>query len=132
MEAILEYCGNRIEIFDFFHSAEDEKSGNPYNSSFSVRVRSGLFSGEGRYVTDYKAFERFIAALRDVTECRADKAVLEDYDYGSTVRFGGDGLGHIEVSGTVYGEAMTHAVTFSFPTDQTIYAPFLRTLERME
>ena len=124
--------GNRIEIFDFVHWVEDERAGNPYNSSFTIRVRSGLFSGEGQCVTDYKAFKRFIAALRDVTDCRADEAFLEDYDYGGSIRFVGDRLGHIEVSGTVCGEAGSHSVTFSFPTDQTVYAPFLRALEMME
>lgn len=132
MEAILEYCGNRIEIFDFIHWVEDERAGNSYNSSFSVRVRSGPFSGVGQCVTDYKAFRRFITALRDVTDCKADEAVLEDYDYGGNVRFAGDGLGHVEVSGTIYGEGTLHSLTFSFPTDQTIYASFLRALERME
>ena len=132
MEAILEYCGNRIEIFDFYHSIEDEKSGNPYNSFFTVRVKSGLFSGEGGWEIDYKAFRQFIAALRDVTDFKADEAVLPDYCYGSTLRFVGDGLGHIKVSGTVYGEARVHSVTFSFPTDQTVYASFLRALEGIE
>ena len=45
MEAKLEYCGDYIAIRDFCHSIDDEKNGNPYNCSFDIMVKSGVFTG---------------------------------------------------------------------------------------
>lgn len=45
MGAKLEFNGNLIEIQEFYHSIEDEKSGNPYNCTFNIRVVSDVFSG---------------------------------------------------------------------------------------
>ena len=45
MEAKLEYCGDYLAIRGFYHSIDDEKNGNPYNCSFDIIVKSGVFSG---------------------------------------------------------------------------------------
>ena len=130
MNAKLEYCGNMIEIEDFCHSNEDESGGNPYNCTFRVFARSGRFEGYADGCEyDFKAFLDFIQQLKRLVQNQSRQAKLKEIGYGSEILFTGDGRGHIEVSGTVYGEAMIHALQFSFPTDQTVYAGFIKELE---
>ena len=130
MNAKLEYCGNRIEIEEFCHFSEEEERGNPYNCSFRIFVRSGRFEGYADGCEyDFEAFQYFIQQLKRLVQNQLRQAKLEEIGYGSKILFTGDGRGHIEVSGTVYGEAMTHALQFSFSTDQTVYASFIKELE---
>ena len=71
MEARLEYCGNYIEIMNFRHSVDDEKNGNPYNCSFDIKVKSGVFSGIADGCEyDYKELQKFIKALEDIKELK--------------------------------------------------------------
>ena len=58
-----------------------------------------------------------IRELKKLVENQAKQVRLKEIGYGSEILFTGDGRGHIEVSGTVYGEAMEHVLQFSFPTD---------------
>ena len=133
MNANLEYCGDKIVIDDFCHYKEDEKGGNPYNCIFNIFVVSGDFQGCATGCEyDYKQFQVFIRQLKDLVLNKTTHALLHEIGYGSKILFTGDGYGHIEVSGTIYGEAMTHSLQFSFSTDQTVYASFIRELESFE
>lgn len=132
MDATLEFCENKIRLSDFRHRIEDESSGNPYNCSFEIWVTSGLFSGvaDGCEL-DYKELKKFIEQLKSLVFGKTKEAVLQEIGYGSELRFVGDGLGHIGVSGTIYADAMSHSLTFEFMTDQTVYTSFINELERL-
>lgn len=133
MNAKLEYCGNKLEITDFRHSAEEEERGNPYNCRFQIHVVSGRFEGYAEGCEyDYQAFRKMIRELKSLVENRSRQAKLKEMGYGSEILFTGDGRGHIEVSGTVFGEAKVHALQFSFSTDQTVYAGFIKELESFQ
>lgn len=54
---------------------------------------------------------------------------LKDICYGTNVLFSMDKLGHIDVSGTIYGEAMIHEMKFEFHIDQTVLPPFIKVLK---
>ena len=53
----------------------------------------------------------------------------EEIGYGSRVAFDMDRLGYLEVSGTVYGDAMEQELKFRFLADQTELGAFLLPLD---
>lgn len=131
MEAKLKYCGNLIEIADFRHSVEDERSGNPYNCTFNIRIVSGVFSGLADGCEyDYKEWKKFVEQLNDLLLFKTNEAILEEIGYGGKISFKGDKLGHIEVSGLIYGGAMSHSLKFEFMTDQTAFPSFINELKK--
>ena len=132
MDARLEYCGDYIEIADFHHYPEDEKGCNPYNCTFDIAVASGRFSGyTDGCECDYGELGRFVAELKSLVCGESKQARLSEIAYGSEILFTGDDYGHIEVSGVIYGLAMTHSLKFSFVTDQSAYPSFIDDLEKL-
>jgi hypothetical protein len=130
--AKLEYGGNFFEINNFFHSVEDERSGNPYNCAFSMRVESDGFAGEAvGCECDYKDIKDLAKELRELAGFKTREVVFKELAYDSEIRFTGDGLGHITVSGTLYGDMALQSLKFSFETDQTVYPAFICSLERL-
>ena len=128
--ARLEYGDDFFEIRCFSHSEEDEKTGNPYNCSFVMKVKSGEFSGQSHCCEcDYKYIKELAAQLEDLVNFKADEAVFRELAYDSTMRFTGDGCGHITVSGTIYGDAKIQSLHFEFMTDQTVYRSFISELK---
>lgn len=132
MKAKLEYCGNIIEIVNFYHSLEDEKIGNPYNCSFDMRIVSGMFSGFADGCEyDYKEWKKFVVQLKSLSSSQTKEVILREIGYGGKIKFLGDGLGHIDVSGLVYGDAMSHSLQFEFMIDQTALSSFLSELQKL-
>jgi len=130
--ARLEYGDDFFEIRCFSHSEEDEKSGNPYNCFFTMKVRSGEFSGQSHCCEcDYKDIKELITQLEELVNFKTDEAVFRELAYDSTIRFTGDGCGHITVSGTIYGDAKIQSLQFEFMTDQTVYPSFISDLKRL-
>ncbi len=132
MKAKLEYCGNLIEIIDFHHYIEDEMAGNPYNCTFNIRIISGVFSGLADGCEyDYKEWKKFIEQLNDLILFKTNEAILYEIGYGGKISFKGDKLGHIKISGLVYGNAMSHSLQFEFMTDQTVFHSFINELRNL-
>jgi len=132
MDAKFVYGGNSIEIKNFQHNVEDEINGNPYNCTFSLKVVSGLFSGFADCCEyDYKEWKRFIKQLDDLYLFKTDRAELAEICYGGNVLFLRDGLGHIHVSGMIYGRGMIHSLKFEFTADQTALPMFLKELKQL-
>ena len=130
--ARLEFGGNLFEIKHFFHSLEDERSGIPYNCTFCMRVVSDGFSGESSGCEcDHKDIKELAAQLRALIDFKADEAVFRELDYNSEIHFKGDGLGHITVSGILYGDLGRQSLNFSFETDQTVYPAFINSLKKL-
>lgn len=132
MNAKLIYRDDSLEILNFTHNREDEQSGNPYNCSFNIRVKSGCFAGFADGCEyDYKEWKKFVNQLNALYLSKTRKAELVEIGYGSKITFSGDGLGHITINGTVWGDAMTHSMTFEFLTDQTVYKSFIEELQQL-
>lgn len=132
MEAKLEYCGNYIAIINFCHDIDEEKSGNPYNCSFDIVVKSGLFSGVADGCEyDYKELQKFIVALEDLISLKRKSLTFCEFGYGSKIDFEGDRTGHIEVFGEIRGNAGTHVLKFEFMTDQTVFPKFIKQLKNL-
>lgn len=130
MTAKLEYCGNLIEIRDFIHYEEEEQRGNPYNCAFNIKVISNSFSGTATGCEcDYKEWRIFIDRLDEMLNFKTNEVIFQEIGYGSNIQFLGDGLGHIEVSGLIYGEHMTHSLQFEFTADQTVLSSFIKELK---
>ena len=120
----------RLNIF--FHSLEDERAGIPYNCTFSMKVLSDGFSGEASGCEcDHKDIKELADQLRALIDFKTDEAVFRELDYNSEIHFKGDGLGHITVSGILYGYLGHQFLNFSFETDQTVFPAFISDLEKL-
>ena len=132
MEAKLEYCGDYLAIRDFYHSIDDEKNGNPYNCSFDILVKSGVFSGiADGCECDYKELQKFIVALEDLISFKRKNVTFCEIGYGNTIQFECDRTGHIEVFGEIQDHAGSHILKFEFMTDQTVFPQFINELKSL-
>ena len=132
MSAKLEYCGNSIEISDFYHSLDDETARNPYNCSFNIKIVSGQFSGIADGCEyDYKEWKKYITQLEDLIYFKTKEVTMIEIGYGNKIVFVGDGMGHIKVTGEIYGHAMSHLLKFEFDTDQTVFPSFIEELKKL-
>ena len=132
MEAKLEYCGDYIVIRDFHHYIDEENKGNPYNCSFDIIVKSGVFAGiADGCECDYKELQKFIVSLEDLILFKRTNVTFSEIGYGNTIQFKCDRTGHIEVLGEIQGNAGSHILKFEFMTDQTVYPPFINKLKSL-
>ena len=127
--AEIKYGDNLLTIEYFKTYPEEAERGNPYNTTFLIRIISGAFSGYADCEYDIKEFSKFINQLEEVYFFKRSEATLSDICYGSEVLFCSDRLGHLEISGTIFGEAAIQSLTFSFVADQTCLGDFIRTLK---
>jgi len=107
---------------------EDFLNGNPYNTTFNVRVVSGNFAGFASFEYNIKEFIRFIHEIKELYDFKRQTVELNDICYGSYIQFNLSNLGHIHISGTLYGSAMIHSLKFEFDTDQTAFFSFCNAL----
>ena len=132
MEAKLEYCGDYISIRDFQHYIDEEKNGNPYNCSFDIIVKSGVFAGVADGCEcDYKELQKFIMSLEDLISFKRTDVSFCEIGYGNTIQFECDRTGHIEVFGEIQGDAGSHILKFEFMTDQTVFPQFINELKSL-
>ena len=131
---VCELCsGESFLKFSYFrHFTEDEENGNPYNFFFTVRVSSDGFRGHTVWECDRKEFVKFVQSLKNLYDFHDTSAELTDLGYGSRIRFEMDKTGHITVTGTLYGHAADHSVTFRFTADQSDLYTFLINLYKQK
>lgn len=127
----LEHCGNIFWIYDFKYNAMDAQSGNPYNTTFNIKVVSGLFSGIGECEYDMKEFIVFARQINELYDFRRTKVVLHDICYGSCINFEMNKTGHLIIKGDIYGCAMVHSLKFEFFADQTSLKDFATALKKI-
>lgn len=94
-----------------------------------MKVVSGVFSGTAPCEYDIKKFQKFISELEEIYQFKRATTELKDICYGTNVLFSMDKLGHIEMAGTIYGEAMIHEMKFEFHIDQTVLPMFIDDLK---
>ncbi len=121
---------NFLQFSDFRYSAEDETNGNPYNFFFSANIVSDGFSGHAIWECDRKEFMKFVQSVQNLYDFRNTSAELNDIGYGSRIRFEMDKTGHLTVTGTLYGHAAEHSLTFRFTADQSDLHTFLINLPK--
>ena len=119
---------NHLTISDFNHSAADAASGNPYNTTFRIHVVSGEFSGAGECECDIAKFKTFMEGMELLYGFGLSEVALLDIGYGTNVLFQMDKVGHVEISGEIFGEAMCQSLRFVFEADQTSLKPFIESL----
>jgi hypothetical protein len=111
-------------------SYEDFHNGNPYNTTFNVKVISGDFSGVSQFECNIKEFINFVEQIKALYDFKLKQVDLDDICYGSNIHFSLDKMGHITISGKIYGNAMEHSLTFMFTTDQTSIEIFCNSLNK--
>lgn len=130
MSARLEFGGNFLEISDFVHFPEDARGGNPYNSLFDIRVKSGDFSGLSPCIYDIKRLRDFTAGLEEMYALKRECVDMKDFKYGSEIFVKMRKTGRITVSGNIFGGLFgEHSLTFEFEADQTVFPPFINGLK---
>ncbi len=128
--AEIRYGENVFAIKHFKTYPQDAETGNPYNTTFSIRVVSGLFSGYATCEYDIKEFIRFANEMEALFRFERDKTELNDICYGSKVVFCMDQLGHLDISGEIYGRAAEQRLVFRFAADQTCLNDFIQTIKQ--
>ena len=124
--------GNYVELSSFFHSREDARAGNPYNTAFRLSVGSDGFSGVGEWECDMAALRAFARELEELYRFQRERAELRDMGCGSTLVFSAaDRLGHVQVGGTLFGLHGVQSLRFEFTADQTALGPFVAELEAL-
>ena len=126
--AEIRYDGNLFAIENFKTSPEEEKQGNPYNTTFHIRVVSGSFSGYAFCEYDIKEFIRFAREMEELFCFKRDKTELNDICYGSKVVFCMDKTGHLDISGKIFGHAAEQCLEFRFAADQTCLNGFMQVI----
>ena len=125
--AKLIYEDNYLMINNFIYHQQDVY----YNTSFDLEIRSGSFSGVAPCEYDIKEFRKFVEELLEMYDFKKQIVTLNDICYGSSVKFEADKIGHITVSGEIFGKAMAHSLKFSFTTDQFVLKQFISELENI-
>lgn len=125
--AKLIYEDNYLMINNFIYHQQDIY----YNTSFDLEIRSGSFSGVAPCEYDIKEFRKFVEELLEMYDFKKQIVTLNDICYGSSVKFEADKIGHINVSGEVFGKAMEHSLKFSFMIDQSVLDKFISELQNI-
>ena len=107
----------------------DVQAGNPFNTSFGVKVLSEGFQGSGEFECDVQEFQGFVRQLRSMYELQTKRAFFRDIGYGNIIELEMNHCGQLTVKGIVYGNAKIHKLEYEFHADQTSLAPFLLSLE---
>lgn len=131
MKTYLLHAGTtrEIAISNISISDEDYETGNPYNTTLNIQIKSGGFEGIGNFELDIADFCTFCKDLFCLYKKLSGKVLLNDIGYGSFLEFEViDRIGHIQVCGEIYGEARIHSVKFEFRIDQTDLLSFSKNL----
>lgn len=131
IDFVLTHNENMLSIKNFYYSPEDEKNGNPYNTSFLVKIVSGEFSGVGICEYDINEFKKFAKEINDLYEFKRFQVLFNDICYGSTIDFKLNKIGHLEIKGEIFGKSMFHSMKFSFNADQTSLKGFADSLKNI-
>lgn len=123
--AVLKYENNFIRISDFTYHNNDIY----YNTDFNLEIRSDVFSGIAPCEYDIKEFRKFTDELTEMYNFKRQTVSLNEICYGSEVKFEADKIGHILVSGEIFGRTMGHSMKFMFTIDQTALMPFIEQLK---
>lgn len=101
LEIIFYYTGsisNQLTISDIDFSYVDYFNGNPYNTTFKVKVVSGDFAGTSQFEYNIKDFINFVKKKNGLYEFKSKKVELNDICYGSNIQFCLNKTGHITIS----------------------------------
>ena len=126
--AEIRYDGNLFTIENFKVHPEEKEPGNPYNTTFRIRVISGSFSGYAFCECDVKEFIRFVSETEELFRFKRNKTELNDICYGSKVVFCIDKTGHLDISGKIFGRAAEHCLEFRFAADQSCLNDFIQAI----
>jgi hypothetical protein len=131
MNPILTFNGNYIEFCDFTFDYEAFEIGNPYNCTFNLRAKSGDFAGLSPCEADRRKLIVFVTELKEMYNFRQSAIDFQEISYGGTLHFSADGIGHITISGHIFGYDLEHELKFEFTADQTALLPFITELEHL-
>ena len=129
--AELRYGENLVAIEDFNFHKDDADAGNPYNTTFGIRVVSRAFQGYASCDCSAQQFCDFVKQLQEMYEFRCFNATLSAMYYGSSVSLALDKKGHIKVEGKIFDDGMEQCLIFTFTTDQSALPPFIDGLKNM-
>jgi len=77
----------QLIISNISTSYEEYNSGNPYNTTFNVKVVSGDFAGISEFEYNIKDFLCFVKKIKDMYNFKLNLVELNDICYGSNIQF---------------------------------------------
>ena len=106
---------------------------NGYDVTVYERNDADKMGHDWTDIFDPKAFKAVGMDMpeREMYEFKKQIVMFNDICYGSSVKFEADKIGHITVSGEIFGKAMAHSLKFSFTTDQFVLKQFISELEHI-
>lgn len=125
MKAGFVYGENAFEIFDFVRYAE-----GPFNSEFKLKIVSGDFMGVAPCCS-LMGLDTFISELEEMYRFERKVVEFDDMYYGDKILFELNNVGHINVSGKIYGEHAEQSLEFTFDIDQTVIPDFCTELHAL-
>lgn len=128
MNALLEFGENYIEFDDLRFYPEEMNSGNPYNCTVNIKVKSNGFMGVSPCEFDMHNLIDFANGLKKMYDFKTKEVEIQEIGYGGKLHFSADNIGHISISGDIFGEAMTNELKFEFEADQTALMHFISEL----
>ena len=105
----------------------EEKNGNPYNSSVSIKVESDGFCGMTETTISAKNLRLFLANLTEMYNTLQGETVLKNLDYGSNLKIRCDKLGKFHFEGTIINDSFQQ-LQFNNIIDQTYMQDFIKNL----
>ena len=129
--AELRYGENLVAIEYFNFHKDDADAGNPYNTTFGMKVISGAFQAYASCDCAAQQFYDFVEQLQKMYEFQCFNATLSAMYYGSYVSLALDKKGHIKVEGKIFDDGMEQCLIFTFTTDQSTLPPFISGLKQM-
>jgi len=99
--------------------------------TFSIKVKSGEFAGEGVFCMPIEIIESAIASLEVMYESLIGSCRMEDHDSDAYISIASGKFGHICISGQIGGSYEDQFVKFLYHTDQTELPVLIRRLKAL-
>lgn len=132
VEAVIRDNGNMISISDYRFDRWSYRDGDPDDSSCSIYVKAGNFSGLGVLRFSLRSFRSFIEELRKMDELSLTNAWLDDAtDLGARIDFDADTRGNMMIDGYFTDAGNNFGLRFKIDTDMSVIRPFCQQLEQM-
>ncbi len=98
-----------------------------YDTESSVKIEAGSYTAEGVIYITTSQIHTFYKQMAEGFRSLSGSAVLNDYEnrFNLTAEF--DGIGHVDINGSL--EDMDNKLTFKFVTDQTFIPELLKELK---
>lgn len=99
--------------------------------SFSIYVKSGVFSGRYNFYIELSCLRSNIIELEELSQKLSGEGILEDMDSDSHLKFVMQKYGKLSFSGKLGSSLNNNYVVFEFIADQTLLQNMIEALKKI-